>query len=73
MRDCDHSPTVVMKLDRREWLANPRDGTGTVYVFTGSCGMGREWNHWNGMGLVFISIPNTSSSNTNPDNVDTLH
>jgi len=27
-----------MKRDRREWFANPRDGTGMVYVFTGSCG-----------------------------------
>ena len=54
-----------MKWDRREWFANPWDGTGMVYVFTGSCGngMGMEPVEWNGTGLVFISIPVSLSTN----------
>jgi len=58
-----------MKRDRREWFANPRDGTGMDYVFTGSCaGTGREWNQWNGNGTgrdwfsFVISIPVSLSS-----------
>ena len=48
-----------MKRDRREWFANPRDGTGMVYVFTGSCGngTGMEPVERDGTGLVYISIP----------------
>jgi len=29
-----------MKRDRREWFANPWDGTGMVYVYTGYRGNG---------------------------------
>jgi len=44
--------------DRWEWFANPQDGMGMVFTFSlDPAGMGREWNHWNGTGLVLISIP----------------
>ena len=49
-------PTV-----RREWFANQRDGMATVYVFSGSCGNGTGVE-WDGMELVFISIPVSLSS-----------
>ena len=45
-KDTHVCPTVLMKRDRREWFANSRDGTGMVYVLTGSCmssGTGRDW------------------------------
>ena len=53
-----------MKRDRREWFANPQDGTGMVYVFTESCGngTGMEPVERKGTGLVFISIPVSLSS-----------
>jgi len=46
-----------MKRDRQEWFANPWDGTGMVYVFTGSCGngMGMEPVEWDGTGFHFHS------------------
>ena len=51
--------SLLMKRDRREWFANTRDGTGMVYVFTGSCGngTGMEPVERDGTGLVFIFIP----------------
>ena len=63
-RDYDHNSTVLAKRDRRESFANPWDGTGTIYVFTGSCGnaMGMEPMERDRMELVFVSIPTSLSS-----------
>ena len=37
--------SLLMKRDRWEWFANLWDGTGMVYVYTGSCGngTGQDW------------------------------
>ena len=43
------------KLDRREWFANPRDGTGMVYIITGSYGNGTSGTGRNGTGFHFHS------------------